>query len=259
MDNTVDLQTESIYNSIKDNMINQLDKYYIRDISQMIMDYIENDLINKILKEHRDKIEHLQKTEYYLERLKDIVDMCNNIKELKNKKIIIVLDRRDMYENGKKEQQKHIKFLGNMIKKKIKYAKISLGKLCGFVYNNSFAFGKIYYETIKDSLVLEKKQALISFNKKHIPKYNHDALETCINGVFMSRLKYNSLLRSNNFKRERVNPIKSLKLVEKLLPVPSPVILTENMYGEHDYFEFIQPYKGNKGTFLFEYMLIEKK
>ncbi len=175
---------QDLHISVKANMYNKLNKYYISDISRMIINYIEYDCLEQRSKEYVDGTKKLA-------ILGNGIDLCNIVKlfmdskEYSNRKIVIILCRYGDYGGCKK----NIEFLMQLIKEKIKNIKIRLGKICGFANNvdESLAFGNQYYKTISNPLQLkEEKQKLISFNKKYLPKYDHEILETCMNGVYMS-------------------------------------------------------------------------
>ncbi len=198
----------------------------------MIVNYIEYDLVEKELNRYSAEIEHLERKELYLTRIKRVLDLCKKIKILKNKKIIIMLNKATYYgkENGKKKHKKYINFLKNMIKKNIKNTKIQHCELWGITDLDieSFSFGhrsKKYRE--------KQQQKLILINKTRNPKYNHDILEIYMNGVI-----YSDLNDSENV---------------------CPVILTENMGDEYEYLEGCDiKYEGNDSIFEFECMFIEK-
>ncbi len=228
---------KELYLSIKNNMMDRLNRYYISDISQMIFNYIENDCIEKKLKKISDKQIKLNTQEDQLNILKNNINLCNFIASSINKKIVVMLKRW----NGKittKTQKLNIKFLKQMIKKKNKNTTIQYGKLCGMTDDqDGFAFGDNYYKEVKDlSLVSDEKHKLKVLNEGYNPSYNNEMLDACINGVFIHKF---------------------------CVIIPShlqPIILIENMERDTDYMN-LQPikYYGNRTVFLFKCLLIEKK
>ncbi len=253
---------KKLYDSIKNNMLDRLNKYYISDISQMIFNYIEFDCIEKQLQEYLGGIKILSKKYSDFCTFKDIIDLCNNIKSLANKKVIIILNRKIRYGRTKKEHNKHIKLLEEMITRKITNVKVRSGKLCCFLNKNHdlFGFGEQYYKTFENqSLIEQEKQKLILSNQKHAPEYDPVVLEACINGVFMFRETDNSSLIKyiieERKRRDSKKNVLTKKPSKEICDHSLPVILTEDMDRIYSY---INNNYTSKGLFPFEYMFIEK-
>ncbi len=264
--------SEKIYLSIKNNMLDKLNKYYISDISHMIFNYIELDCIKKQSKEHIKEVRVASKKYINFDIFKDIVDLCNNIKSLANKKVVIILNSKD--HNGKttKEHEKYVKFLEEMIIKRIRNVKVRSGKLYCFLgkHNISFGFGEQYYKTLKNpSLIEEKKQKLIFSNQKHNPGYDQEALEACINGFFMFRETDISPLMKHDSKffKDKKRSTKKQSKSKEIYDHVSPVILSEDMRRLYDNIDSrIDSYdisrskskSVSKDLFSFGYMYVEK-